>query len=96
MIKSRPSIAAAASAEAEPEARPYVSERRNVKTVNVQKQETSGRLPHTSFYATPAVLKALKEIAVARDCKVHDLLNEAVKRVMEENGKDFDRLSKRQ
>jgi cytosine/adenosine deaminase-related metal-dependent hydrolase len=70
-------------------------QRRNVKTVHVQKQDTSGRLPHTSFYCTPAVLKALKEIAVARDMKVHDLLTEGVRAVMEKNGKDFDQLSKR-
>jgi hypothetical protein len=58
--------------------------------------KSTTRLPHTSFYCTPAVLKALKEIAVENNCKVHDLLVEGVRGVLAQHGRDYDLLSKRQ
>lgn len=66
-----------------------------LKTGTGNELATEGRLPHTSFYLTPAVLKALKQIAVERDCKVHDLLVEGVRWVMAKYGKNYDLLSKR-
>lgn len=57
------------------------------------KRSTERRLPHTPFYCTSAVSKALKRIAVETDCKVHDLLVGGV--VMARHGQDFDLLNHR-
>ncbi|MCJ2106274.1 hypothetical protein MKK70_12970 [Methylobacterium sp. E-041] len=40
----------------------------------------------TSVYLSAAMLRRLKELAVARDCKVNDLLVEGAASVLRENG----------
>lgn len=51
------------------------------------------RPPHVAVYFHPDVNRALKEIALARNCKVHDLMLDGVRRVLADHGKDFDALN---
>lgn len=41
----------------------------------------------TSIYLPPGALRALKEIALDRDCKVNDLLREGVEAVLRKHGR---------
>ena len=50
--------------------------------------------PHASVYAHPKVFKALREIAVAQDCKPHDLYLEGLRLVLRAHGRDFDALNR--
>ena len=50
--------------------------------------------PHASVYAHPKVFKALREIAVAQDCKPHDLYLEGLRLVLRSHGRDFDALNR--
>jgi hypothetical protein len=50
--------------------------------------------PHASLYAHPKVFKALREIAVAQDCKPHDLYLEGLRLVLRAHGRDFDALNR--
>lgn len=50
--------------------------------------------PHASIYAHPKVFKALREIAVAQDCKPHDLYLEGLRLVLRQHGRDFDALNR--
>ncbi|MFK5600531.1 hypothetical protein ACFZ8E_26605 [Methylobacterium sp. HMF5984] len=50
--------------------------------------------PHASVYAHPKVFKALREIAVAQDCKPHDLYLEGLRMVLRTHGRDFDALNR--
>lgn len=50
--------------------------------------------PHASVYAHPKVFKALREIAVAQDCKPHDLYLEGLRLVLRQHGRDFDALNR--
>ena len=50
--------------------------------------------PHASIYAHPKVFKALREIAVAQDCKPHDLYLEGLRQVLRQHGRDFDALNR--
>ncbi|TXM60967.1 hypothetical protein [Methylobacterium sp. WL120] len=50
--------------------------------------------PHASLYAHPKVFKALREIAVAQDCKPHDLYLEGLRLVLKAHGRDFDALNR--
>ena len=51
---------------------------------------SSGRVPaptrRTSVYLPAATLRRLKEVALARDCKVNDLLVEGAEAVLRESG----------
>lgn len=58
-----------------------------------QRQTKRKPLSHSSFYASPRVLKALREIALARDCKVNDLVCEGLRIILARNGRDFDTLN---
>lgn len=49
---------------------------------------------HSSFYASPKVLKALREIALARDCKVNDLILEGLRPILARDGRDLDDLNR--
>jgi len=51
------------------------------------------RYPHVSLYLAKPVVKALKEIALRRECKVHDILILLVRRFLEDNGYSFDALN---
>lgn len=53
------------------------------------------RPPHVAVYMNPAVNFALKEIALTKRCKVHDLMLEGVRRILAEHGKDFDSLNRK-
>lgn len=48
--------------------------------------------PHVSLYAHPRVLKKLREIAVAEDCKPHDLYVQGLRLVLKSYGYDLDKL----
>jgi len=50
--------------------------------------------PHVSLYAHPRVLKKLREIAAAQDCKPHDLYIEGIRLVLASYGYDFDKLER--
>lgn len=50
--------------------------------------------PHASLYAHPRVFKKLREIAVAEDCKPHDLYVEGLRLVLERYGYDLDKLER--
>jgi hypothetical protein len=53
------------------------------------------RLPHVAVYLHPDVNIALKEIALTKRCKVHDLMLEGVRRILAEHGRDFDSLNRK-
>lgn len=48
--------------------------------------------PHVSLYAHPRVLKKLREIAVAEDCKPHDLYVQGLRLVLKSYGYDLDKI----
>ncbi len=50
--------------------------------------------PHVSLYAHPRVLKKLREIAVAEDCKPHDLYIEGLRLVLARYGFDLDKIER--
>ena len=50
--------------------------------------------PHVSLYAHPRVLKKLREIAVAEDCKPHDLYVQGLRLVLNSYGFYFDKLER--
>lgn len=62
--------------------------------VAVPKMKATKTRSHSSFYVSPKVLKTLRELALKRDCKVNDLICEGIRRVLAENGRDFDRLNR--
>ena len=62
--------------------------------VNVDGMKVRQRIekPHVSLYAHPRVLKKLREIAVAEDCKPHDLYVQGLRLVLKSYGYDLDKL----
>ncbi len=72
----------------------------SVATLQSHDVATSQRRParkgasHSSFYASPKVLKALREIALARDCKVNDLILEGLRPILARDGRDLDDLNR--
>ena len=50
--------------------------------------------PHTSIYMHPAAMRTLRAIAVAEDCKPHDVLLEGLRMVFARFGYDFDQLDR--
>ena len=50
--------------------------------------------PHVSLYAHPRVLKKVREIAAAEDCKAHDIYIEGLRLVLAKYGLDFDKLDR--
>lgn len=50
--------------------------------------------PHVSLYAHPRVLKKIREIAAAEDCKPHDLYIEGIRLVLATYGYDLDKLER--
>lgn len=95
--KGRLSIAAATPPEVEDVA---TSQRDNVEAsqgfdvATSQRQVARKPLSHSSFYVSPRVLKALREIALARDCKVNDLVCEGLRGILARDGRDFDALNR--
>jgi hypothetical protein len=69
------------------------SQRDDAKTSPRSNAKPSSR-PHASIYLGKPAMKALKQIAVERDCKVHDLLLEGVRHVLAQYGKDLDALNR--
>jgi len=106
MTRKRLSIAAASPLDAEPDA--STLQHRDIATLErrdttasqgsdpatLREKLTRKSLSHSSFYASPRVLKALRGIAVERDCKVNDLICEGLKIVLARDGLDFDALNR--
>ena len=63
------------------------STREDVKTLKVDKR------PHVSLYVSPAVQKAVKQLALDRNVRAHDLYLDGVRTMLKTHGLDFDKLN---
>ena len=50
--------------------------------------------PHASIYAHPKVFKAIREIAAAEGRKAHDIYMDGLRLVLQQYGRDFDKLNR--
>lgn len=55
-----------------------------------EKRKTSS---HVSLYVSPRVVKAVKQLALDRDLKAHDIYIEGLRHVLAQHGKDLDALN---
>lgn len=78
----------------DPVARDNVTTREEPAGPEGYKRRVRYEKPHASIYAHPKVFKALREIAVAQDCKPHDLYLEGLRLVLRAHGRDFDTLNR--
>ncbi|UOA30235.1 hypothetical protein [Pseudosulfitobacter sp. DSM 107133] len=56
------------------------------KVVPIKAAATSDKPIKTSLYLPPKALKRMKELALAQDCKVHDLVIQGVDHVLTSKG----------
>jgi hypothetical protein len=67
-------------------------------TENVAGASSGGDRPeivHSSIYVPKALYQKLRELAVREDCKVHDLIMEGIKSVVERHGHAGDAADER-
>ena len=69
-----------------------VTRQRGLETSDGLKIRQRVEKPHVSLYAHPRVFKKLREIAVAEDCKPHDLYVQGLRLVLQSYGYDLDKL----
>ena len=62
----------------------------NVTVSQGDKRKTSS---HVSLYLSPKVIKAVKQLALDRDMKAHDIYLEGLRYVLGQHGKDLDALN---
>jgi hypothetical protein len=57
-------------------------------------EATSGKRPHTSFYASEAVLRTIRVLAAEDGVRPQEIFRQAMKAYFKTRGKDFDALDK--